>query len=122
VAAALLPLLTPLLPTITNDIIGLITGLVHKSAPVAEANNGPATGPVKFAEVFVSAMSDLVKAHAANQIVMLPDEATVKLVIQSVVSSLKLSGQLSGAGVGVPAATPQSVVLTAGQSIVVSVN
>jgi hypothetical protein len=120
-AAALIPLLTPLIPAITNDIIALITGLVHKSAPIAEANSGPSTGPVKFADVFVSTMSDLVKAHAAKQIALLPDEATVKLIIQSVVSSLKLSGQLAVAALTAPAMAPQSLALVAGQSIVITV-
>jgi hypothetical protein len=122
-AAALIPLLAGLAP----EIVNLIVGLVHPKAIVAE-QLGAATGPVKFADVFVSVMSDLGKAHAAGTIAVQPDDATVKVIIQAVVTSMKLSGYLGGA-IAAPAPSPQSpvagpnrtdVALKAGQSLLVT--
>jgi hypothetical protein len=122
-AAALIPLLSGLAP----EIVNLIVGLVHPKAIAAE-QLGPATGLVKFADVFVSVMSDLVKAHAAGTIPALPDEATVKVIIQAAVTSMQLSGLLGGA-IAAPAPSAQSpvagpnrtdVALKGGQSILVT--
>lgn len=100
-AAAIIPLVAPLVEPLAEagikELINWITGLVHKAAPAAEAARGGSTGPVKFADVFVSVMSDLTKAKAAGQISTLPDDATAKLIIQSVVTSMQLSGQLDSA-------------------------
>jgi hypothetical protein len=119
-AAALVPLIAGLAP----DIINLIVGLVHPKAIAAQQANGPLTGPVKFADVFVSVMQSLTSAHVAGTISVLPDDATVKTIIQSVVTSMQLSGVLGAAvptalAPGAPAAT-QSITLQPGQSILIT--
>ncbi len=92
-AAALVPLIT----TVAPSIISLIAGLVHKSAPAAETQFGPSTGPVKFATVFGDVMTGLQNAAAANQIdKTLPPDQTVQVIIQSIVTSMKLQGMLTG--------------------------
>ena len=121
-AAAAIPLIAAAVTTLGPEIISLLASLTHKAAPVAEAAHGPGTGPVKFADLFVSVMGDMARAHAQGQIAVLPDDATAKLVIQSVLSSLKILGLLDGPAAPVP--TPiasQSVSLKAGQSITISV-
>jgi hypothetical protein len=118
-AAAIVPIITTLLP----EIISLITGLVHKHAPVAEATSGPGTGPVKFADVFVAVMKDLTNAKVAGQISAIPDDTTVKFIIQTVVTSMKLDGLLNppqAAPVAVPDGA-QSIVLSSGQSLMIRV-
>ncbi len=93
-AATVLPLIASLAP----DIIGLITSLVHKSAPQAEQQLGAGTGPVKFAQVFGDVMTALQQAAAAGSIdKTLPSDDEVKLVIQSVVASMKGLGLLDSA-------------------------
>ena len=92
-AAALIPLIAGLAP----EIVNLIVGLVHPKAIAAEQKNGPLSGPVKFADVFVGVMKDLTAAHVAGTILVLPDDATVKVIIQAVVTSMQLSGYLGGA-------------------------
>ena len=132
--ALVAPLIAPLIPTITNDLITLITGLVHKAAPVAQAANPiPGTGAVRFADVFTSVMQAVVNAHAAGQITgTLPDEGIVKVVIQAVVTSMKLPGNiLDMTGVAPLAAVApiavavagavQSVVLKPGQTLSITV-
>src|ERR1051326_5311339 len=107
----------PLIAGLGPELINLVVGLIHQKAPAAEAM-GPSTGPVKFADVFVAVMSDLTKAKAAGQIAVLPDDAVVKLIIQAVVMSMKLSGVLEGAKD--PGSGPQRITLSAGQSLVES--
>src|SRR5579871_5790131 len=93
-AATVLPLIASLAP----NIIGLITSLVHKSAPQAEQQLGGGTGPVKFAQVFSDVMTALQQAAAAGSIdKTLPGDDAVKLVIQSVVASMKGLGLLDSA-------------------------
>jgi len=90
-AAALIPLALP----IASEIITLITGLVHSHAPAAEAQLAGGTGPVKFTQVFQAVMTQLQAAAAAGQIAgVLPSDEAVKVVIQAVVTSMKLQGQL----------------------------
>jgi hypothetical protein len=90
-AAAIVPLIAGIAPS----IISLITGLVHKSAPVAEAANGPGTGPVKFAQVLQSVMGALQSAASSGQIdKVLPSDDSIKLIIQSVINSMQMGGQL----------------------------
>ena len=115
-AAALIPLIAGLAP----EIINLIVGLVHPAATKAE-DAGTLTGPVKFADVFVSVMGDLAKAKAAGTISEIPADPTVKTIIQAVVTSMQLSGVL-GSGNPSPVTTPtsQSIVLKAGQSLLVT--
>ncbi len=85
----------PLVASIAPEIIGLITSLVHKSAPQAEQQLGAGTGPVKFAQVFGDVMTALQQAAAAGSIdKTLPSDDDVKLVIQSVVTSMKGLGLL----------------------------
>jgi hypothetical protein len=118
--------LIPLIATLAPAVIDLIAGLVHQKAPQAEAILGAGTGPVKFAEVFVGVMSDLAKASASGQITGgIPADGTVKMIIQAVVTSMKLSGTLGTvvATVAVPGilAAPQSLILAPGQTITISV-
>ncbi len=115
-AAALaigLPLLEPLLSN-------LIAALVHRHAPVIEAQYGPGTGPVKLPDLFAAVIGDLTKAAVAGTIPKaLPSDDTVRIIIQAVVSSMKLSGLLDApAGVAV---APQAVTLRAGQSLTITV-
>lgn len=111
-AAAIIPIVASLAP----DIIGLIAGLVHKHAPIAEAT-GPGTGPVKFADVFGAVMTALQNAAAAGSISkQLPSDEAIKSIIQAVVSSMKLSGLLDSP---VPVAG-QSYTLRAGQSLTIT--
>lgn len=119
-AAAIIPLVAAIAP----EIISLITGLVHKAAPAAEAAHGASTGPVKFADVFASVITSLTKAAEAGSIPKaLPSDDAVKTVIQSVVSSLKQLGLLDAAAVVAPATATatQTVTLRAGQSVTISV-
>jgi hypothetical protein len=119
-AAAVFPIIAGLLP----DIVSLIAGLVHPKAIAAEAAHGPLSGPVKFADVFASTMKDLIAAHAAGTIPLLPDEPMVKIVIQAVVTTMKLGGLLGdSAAVAVPPAAQQQIRLkaVAGQSLLISV-
>ncbi len=114
-AAAIIPLVASLAPS----LIGLIAGLVHKAAPIAEAQ-GAGTGQVKFAEVLAAVMGSLTAATEAGQIKM-PDSETVKIVIQAVVSSMKLSGLLDGVVPLAVKGTVPALVLKAGQSVTISV-
>lgn len=117
-AAAIIPIITGLAPT----IIDLIAGLVHKQAPVAEATLGAGTGPVKFADVFSYVVGALTKAATAGQIdKTLPSDDAIKLVIQSVVSSLKLQGLLTSETTPSAIAGTQSVTLKSGETLTVQV-
>ncbi len=113
-AAALIPLALSLAP----EIINLIASLVHQHAPVAEQQGSTGTGPVKFADVFVDVMKDLTSAHAQGQIAILPDDGTVKTIIQAVVTSMKLSGLLDGSASAATAAIP--LTLKAGQTLTIT--
>lgn len=98
-AAAIIPLIAGIAPPIIN----LIAGLVNKHAPAAETQFGPGTGPIKFADVFSNVINALQKSASAGTIdKTLPPDDTIKLIIQSIVSSLNISGQLS------PQETPNS--------------
>ncbi len=109
--AAFIPLAIQFGPS----IIDLITGLVHKHAPVAEANNGPKTGPIKFTEVFTNVITALQQAAAAGTIGKdLPPDDLVKTIIQAVVTSMQISGTLGPT-------TGQVIKLGPGQSITISV-
>lgn len=122
-AGVVVPLITALAP----DIIKLIVGLVHKSAPVAEATNGPGTGAVKFAQVFQDVIMALQSAAAAGTIdKALPADETVKMIIQAVVTSMQAAGLLPGSAIVTPPSpspqgTPQQIWLMSGQSIVIGV-
>lgn len=110
-AAAIVPLIAGIAPS----IISLITSLVHKHAPVAEAKLGSGTGPVKFADVFSSVLQALQQAAGAGAIdKTLPADDLIKLVIQAVVGSLKLQG-----GLDITPVSGQSVALHAGQTLTV---
>lgn len=125
-AAAIVPLALSALP----EIVSLIVGLVHREAPAAQQQLGPKTGPVKFALVYSSVMDALNKAAAAGQISKtLPTDEEVKLIINSVVASMDLSGTLD-TGVVAPAAAvpakvsapaPQTITWGAGQSVTITV-
>jgi hypothetical protein len=93
-AGAVVPLITSLAPT----VLELITSLVHQFAPKAELAYGPKTGPVKFADVLGDVLIKIQAAAAAGQIPKdLPSEDTIKFVIQTVVTSMKLLGALDKA-------------------------
>ncbi len=114
-AAAIVPLIAGLAP----DIIKLITGLIHREAPAAEAVGGAGTGAVKFAQVFQSVTSSLNAAVSAGVIPKtLPSDDTIKMIIQAVVTSMQIGGMLTPAPTQAPGA--QVVVLKAGQTITVS--
>jgi hypothetical protein len=90
--------IVPLIASLAPSIISLIAGLVHKQAPVAETTHGPGTGPVKFTDVFNYVITALQSAAAAGQIdKALPSDDAVKTIIQSVVTSMKLTGLLGDA-------------------------
>lgn len=116
-AAAIIPLITAIAP----EIINLIAGLVHKSAPAAEAANGPGTGPVKFAQVFSDVITALTAAANAGTIYKtLPADEVIKTVIQAVVSSMNMTGLLASSTPSAPPA-PQQIWLASGQSLVIGV-
>jgi len=121
VAAAIAPLIAPLLVTELPKLVDLIVGLVHQKAPAAEAALGSGTGPVKFADVFAGVMNDLARAHAAGQLETIPDDTTAKLIIQSIVTSMKVSGWLTGSPSPLVPGVAAPLVLTAGQSLTISV-
>lgn len=113
----------PLIAGIAPNIISLITGLVHKKAPAVEAVLGPATGPLKFTEVLTAVMTALNASLQAGQITDVPHEDLVKVIIQAVVTSMKLAGILDGPTT-IPAGTVPgliSYVLHPGQNLTVSV-
>ncbi len=119
-AAAIIPILGALAPS----ILDLIAGLVHKSAPAQEAALGVKTGPVKMANVLEDVMVALQKAAAAGTIPKeLPSDQTIATVVQAIVSSMKLSGLLdSPTQPAAPQATQgASYVLRAGQSLTITV-
>ena len=104
-AAAIIPLVSALAP----EIINLIVGLVHKSAPAAESQLGAATGPAKFGMVFGDVVAALNKAAVAGQISKtLPADETIQVIIQAAVQSMQLSGLLG-------AALPATAAVTANQ-------
>ncbi len=115
-AAALIPLIAGLAP----DIINFITSLIHPAATAAEAL-GTGTGPLKFATVFSDVVTALQKAAAAGTIdKVLPSDDMIKAIIQAVVTSMQLSGQLGGTAVNPAPATSQAITLTHGQTITVT--
>jgi hypothetical protein len=125
-AAVAIPLIAAALPEVLN-LVNLIVGLVHPKAIAAEQAHGPLSGPVKFADVFVAVMADLVKAHAAGTIAILPDEATVKIIEQSVITTMKLAGMLGDAAAVVASpgsasagGVSQAVKMTPGMSLLVT--
>lgn len=117
-AAAIVPLIASVAPS----LIDLITSLVHKGAPALEAQLGSGTGPVKFAELFGSVLGDLQKAATAGQIdKALPADETIKLIIQSVVTSMKRLGLLSSTPTDTAAAAPSStLMLHPGQTLTIA--
>ena len=115
----------PLIGAVLPDIITLITGLIHKAAPLAEAANGPSTGPAKFGDVFASVITSLNSAALAGQISkILPSDEVIKIIIQAVVSSMKLGGLLGAPAATVATALPagmQTLVLKPGAILSISV-
>lgn len=106
--AAFIPLVAPLIGTLAPAVVSLISSLVTQHAQTAEATHGQGTGAVKFSDVFVAVMQDLVNTHAAGQLPELPDEATVKTIIQAVVTAMKITNVL-----GTPAAAPANPTIAA---------
>lgn len=104
------------------SIIGLISGLVKKKAPVIELIHGPGTGPVKKAELINFVMSKLQEALAAGSISGLPAQVIVDLIVETVVTVMKQNGTLEP-----PPAPPQpgdsaqSITLHAGQTLSINV-
>jgi hypothetical protein len=115
--ATLIPALIPL----GLELIDFIASIVHPKVVAASATGTTGTGPVLLADVFAATMGDLAKAHAAGMITgTLPDDATVKVIIQSVYTALKLSGVLSAASPALQAGGAQPIALKSGQSILIS--
>lgn len=113
----------PLIGAIAPQIISLITGLVHRQAPITEANNGPGTGLVKFADVFGAVVTALQSAAAAGSISpTLPSDDVIRAIIQAVITSMKLSGLLGDAVTPQPPGwTSRALALKPGESITISV-
>jgi len=116
-ATAIIPIITGLAPA----LIELIAGLVHQFAPREEQQLGAGTGQAKMANVFSDVVQSLQKAAAVGTIPKeLPPDQTIGLIIQSVVSSMKLSGLLEPP----PTATlapAQDITLRPGQSVRITV-
>ena len=116
----------PLIGALAPDIINLITSLVHSHAAKAEAQLGSGTGPAKFGQVFTAVMQDLQNAAATGLISkQLPPDDVVQTIIQSTVTSMKLSGLLSPIAPVAKTASPPtssnlSVSLASGQSLTIS--
>lgn len=97
----------PLAATLAPSIIDLITSLVHHKAPQVEQQLGGGTGPVKFGDVFSYVMASLNAAATAGQIdKQLPSDDLVKLIIQSVVTSMNKFGMLGGTAPIIPMPSP----------------
>ncbi len=123
-AAAIIPFI-PIIAGLAPELVTLIAKLVHKQAPIAEAANGPGTGAAKFGDVFVAVMKTLTNAKVAGQISALPDDNSVKVIMQSVVTAMKLSGTLgedapSTAVISPTAVSSPGLVLRAGQTITIT--
>jgi hypothetical protein len=118
-----------LIGSLAPDIINLIASLVQKSATQAEQQLGSGTGPVKFAQVFTDVITALQNAASAGAIgKTLPGDDDVKLIIQSVVTSMKNLGLLSSSTaatllqpVAAPAGT-QTLNLHSGDSLTITVS
>ncbi|MDP9171438.1 MAG: hypothetical protein M3N54_12530 [Acidobacteriota bacterium] len=115
-ATAIVPIIAQLIP-LMPQVIDLIASLVHHKAQAAEVTHGPGTGPVKFTDVFVGTMKELVAAHVAGQIDAVPSDDQLRVVIQAVVKTMKLSSLLSGA----PPIAPNGIQIAAGQTLTISV-
>jgi hypothetical protein len=134
-AAAIIPLIAGLAPS----IIQLIVGLVHKHAPAAQAASPqPGTGPVRFADVLTAVAQALQQAASAGQIPQagIPPDATLATLIETIVQSMKQPGgpldtsggasiaQIGGAplNIGGSSVLPNgSISLKPGQSITIQV-
>lgn len=101
-AAAIIPLIAGIAPS----VIQLISALVHKFAPQAEQKYGAGTGPIKFADVFNNVIIALQQAAASGAIdKTLPPDELIKAIIEAVVNSLNINGQLSTPVTAAPPAT-----------------
>lgn len=113
----------PLITTLAPSIIQLIAGLVHKEAPAAEARYGAGTGPVKFSDVFSAVIQQLQAAATTGAIPKeLPSDEAIKMVIQAVVSSMNLQGQLQPVQESLSPLNlcqTQIIKVTAGQSVTI---
>jgi hypothetical protein len=120
-----------LLPGAFQALSDLIAGLVHKNAPIVQASNGPSTGPIKLGDLVMLVQKALIGAHAAGTLTgTLPDDATVGVIVQSMISIMKLpGGQLGPAVAGSPASgdpvsvksgTPVTLTI-GGQSVTITV-
>lgn len=116
-AAALIPIFAGLAP----ELISLIVSLTHPAAKAAEAQLGTGSGPVKMATVFGDVMTALTKAAEAGTISKtLPPDETVKLILQAVVTSMKMSGALGSTPIAEAPSTSQIILLRAGQSLTIN--
>jgi len=114
----------PLILGLAPEVVKLIVARAHKSAITAEAALGPDTGALKFGQVFGEVMTSLNDAANAGQIPKaLPADEAVKLIIESVVNSMKLSGALPGPGTTVPAASQTGQLsLKPGQTLTITLS
>lgn len=102
-ATAIIPLVTALAP----EIISLITSLVHKKAPAAEAALGAGTGPVKLAQVLQDVTSALQSAVNAGTLPgPMPLASEIQNIVQAVVSSLQSQGYLQSTPLGAAPSLP----------------
>lgn len=120
-AAAVAPLIIEGIASLAPTVLNLITSLVHKQAPVVEQRYGRKSGPVKLADVSAAVMDALNRAAAAGAIPKeLPPDPVIMLIVQTVVASMNISGQLS-APAAVASGDIKTVTLAAGQSITIAV-
>lgn len=120
-AAVALPLIEGIAAA-APTVINLITSLVHKTAPVAEATYGPKSGPVKRADVLTAVMGALDRAATSGSIPKaLPPDPVIALIVDSVLASMGISGQLTTPSAATPApAGDQTIALKPGQSLTIT--
>lgn len=80
------------LPGLTHVVFDRIAALVHREAPIQQASSQPDT--VKLANVATAATADLHAAVSAGEIAAVPPPAIVATAVQSIVSSMKVAGEL----------------------------
>jgi hypothetical protein len=128
-AAAIIPVLAPLIPTLANELVTFIANLAHSHAAAAQVTKAPGTGPAVFADVLLAVQNSLIKTHAAGQLPGdIPDMAIVKIIIQAVYTVMQLPSpaMLTAATATVPITgvattmNAKTLVLRSGESLTIS--
>jgi hypothetical protein len=113
--------IAPLVTSVAPSIIDLVTSLIHKAAPAAEATLGPGTGPIKAATVLSAMTAQLQQAATSGQIKAsdIPSPDVLQVILNAVVKSMNLSGLLEASSTST---TPnQAITIKPGQSLTISV-